>query len=123
MIVYSQEVSHELRRRDLLRRYRAGQVSREEVCDAEFILVAASDFHGSPAPRPCPVCGSQRLRWMRWIHGDALGKRSGSARTEEEIATIVATRGPLTVHRVEVCPDCRWNFLLSSATASIAAAE
>lgn len=117
MIQYRYEVSHQWQRRSLLRRFRAGQVPREALCDADFLLVTAARFHGVPAPAPCPVCGSEDARVVRWVHGEELGRRSGTARSEEEIAALVAERGEVSVHTVEVCPRCRWNHLLSSATA------
>ncbi|WP_152823041.1 MULTISPECIES: DUF5318 family protein [unclassified Corynebacterium] len=115
---YRYDVSYQWQRRTLLRRFRAGQVPREELCDADFLLVTAARFHGHPAPEPCPVCGSLELRVVRWVHGEDLGRRSGTARTEEEIAALVAERGEVTVHTVEVCPACRWNHLVRSATAA-----
>lgn len=120
MIQYRYEVSHQWQRRTLLQRFRAGQVPREELCDADFLLVTAARFHGQRAGSPCPVCGAEELRVVRWVHGEDLGRRSGTARNEEEIAALVAERGEVTVHTVEVCPECRWNHLVSSATATAA---
>lgn len=117
MIHYRYEVSHQWQRRTLLQRFRSGQVPREELCDADFLLVTAARFHGRGAQRPCPVCGGDQLRVVRWVHGEELGRRSGTARNEEEIAALVRERGEVTVHTVEVCPECRWNHLVSSATA------
>ena len=65
--------------------------------------------------KACPVCG-QGLRLTHWVYGDALGRRSGSARREREIADIAAEGLEFTVHDVEVCPACRWNHLLRAAT-------
>lgn len=116
--VYRNEVSHEWERRDLLRRWRAGAVTRAEICDADFLLVTAASHHGRPADRPCPVCGAEDLRVVRWIHGEQLGRMSGTARSDEEIDRIVATGKEATVHTVEVCPRCRWNHLLTAETAT-----
>lgn len=118
MAVYRNEVSHEWERRDLLRRWRAGAVTRAEICDADFLLVTAATYHGRPADRPCPVCGSADLRVVQWIHGEQLGRMSGTARSDEEIDRIVATGKEATVHTVEVCPRCRWNHLLTAVTAT-----
>ncbi|RSZ61435.1 hypothetical protein EAH68_13275 [Corynebacterium hylobatis] len=112
------EISHRFARQDLLRRWRAGEASRDEVCDADFLLVTAATYHGEPAGYPCPVCGSEDLRIVQWIHGEQLGRMSGTARSDEEIAAIVATGREVTVHTVEVCPTCRWNHLLKAVTAT-----
>ena len=119
-VVYRNEVSHRFARAELLRRWRAGDVSRDEVCDADFLLLTAAEYHGRPAGRPCPVCGSEDLRIVQWIHGEQLGRMDGTARSDEEIARIVAAGKDATVHTVEVCPRCRWNHLLTAVTATTA---
>lgn len=117
-VVYRNEVSHRFARAELLRRWRAGEVSRDEVCDADFLLVTAAKYHGVPAGHVCPVCGSGDLRIVQWIHGEQLGRMAGTARSDEEIARIVASGREATVHTVEVCPRCRWNHLLTAVTAT-----
>lgn len=109
-------VSHEWERRAVLREFRAGKKSRDQVCDADFLLRAAAEHHGVDAARPCPICGSP-MRIILWVYGENLGRRSGSARSEEEIAELVNETGPFTVHKVEVCATCRWNHLLSASEA------
>lgn len=109
-------VSHEWERRTVLREFRAGKKSRDQVCDADFLLRAAAEHHGVDAARPCPICGSP-MRIILWVYGENLGRRSGSARSEEEIAELVDETGPFTVHKVEVCATCRWNHLLSASEA------
>lgn len=114
---YTEVVSHEWERAATLRDLRAGRVLRDDLCDADFLLRAAAEHHGEPAPRRCPVCESADLKLTRWVYGDELGRRAGSARSEEEIADLVAEGLEFTVHLVEVCRACRWNFLLCTATA------
>lgn len=58
------------------------------------------------------------MREVKWIYGEQLGRRSATARSEEEIAQFAA-QGPVDVHLVEVCVSCRWNYLLSTATVEI----
>ncbi|MCT1426161.1 DUF5318 family protein [Corynebacterium sanguinis] len=116
VFVYSREVSHEWRRRTILKDYAAGRLTLEEVCDADFLLRAAAEHHGVDAARPCPIC-ARDMREVKWIHGENLGRRSGTARSSEEIDRIVSEVGPVSVHVVEVCPHCRWNHLLREVTA------
>jgi len=99
-----------------LREFRAGQLTREDVCDADFLLRAAAEHHGRTMDKECPVCG-EPLRLTRWVYGENLGRHAGSARSEKEIAEFVAEGLEFTVHEVEVCRQCRWNHLLRSATA------
>ena len=116
MVRLRKEVSHRWERRMLLRAWRQGEVDRDSICDADFLLVEASKYHGYPAERACPVCEGETLREVNWIYGDRLGKRSNTARREEEIVRIVDEVGPVTVHLVEVCTRCRWNHLLETGT-------
>lgn len=106
------EVNHHLQRLHLLRRWKAGELATEELCDADFLLKTAAQFHGYSTGKDCPVCGREGLRQVLWIYGIELGRRSGTARSWEEIAGIGEQGVPLTVHTVEVCPQCGWNYLL-----------
>ncbi len=92
-------------------------MSRDAICDADFLLVTAGRYHGQPSDHPCPVCGGTDLRTVLWVYGEDIGRASGSARSEEEIAKLVSGHRECTVHTVEVCPDCRWNHLLKAVTA------
>ncbi len=104
----------------LLSRWRRGAVTRDEICDADFLLVTAARYHGVPAGMPCPICESDDLRVVQWIHGEQLGRMSGTARSTEEIEQIAETGREMTVHTVEVCPACKWNHLLKAVTAAAA---
>ncbi len=116
MLSFEHEVSHEWRRRTALRELATGRAHVEDYCDADFILRAAAQHHGTDSPRPCPVCGAG-MRDVKWVYSEKLGRRTGTARNEEEIARLVAEVGPITVHIVEVCPHCKWNHLLKEVTA------
>lgn len=127
MITYRNVVSHRWSRAMMLRQLEAGHLRRDEICDADFLLITAAAYHGQRQDRNCPVCGAEELYEVRWIYGDTLGNRSGTARKEEEIARIVAEMqtqhvpagkdGQVMVHLVEVCRRCRWNHLLTAAVA------
>ncbi|MBV7282374.1 DUF5318 family protein [Corynebacterium sp. TAE3-ERU30] len=118
MVEYRNIVSHEWHRRHTLRLYSQGVVTRAEICECDFLLRTAAEFHGSPSSRDCPVCSSQNMRDVLWIYGDEVGRAAGSARSEEEIAQLVSAGKLFDVHRVEVCPDCHWNHLLATMVVS-----
>ena len=88
-VAYKHVLSHEWERAHHLREFRAGQLTREEVCDADFLLRAAAEHHGRTMDKECPVCG-EPLRLTRWVYGENLGRRAGSARSDKEIAEFVA---------------------------------
>ncbi|TNL95366.1 hypothetical protein FHE74_09680 [Corynebacterium tapiri] len=115
---YRDRVSHRLTRARALREIKAGRMRASAVREADPLLIAASSFHGLPADVPCPLCGEE-LRYVRWIYGEKLGRRSGTARSEEEIAEIAQEVGPVTVHLVEVCRACEFNYLVESMTAIV----
>lgn len=114
----SGRVSHQLDRRRLLAQWRAGAITKDTVCDADFLLVTAAKFHGETSQSLCPICESSQLRVVLWIFGEHLGRMSGTARDLAEIEHIARERGEVTVHTVEVCTDCRWNHVLHESTAT-----
>ncbi|MGO3361705.1 MAG: DUF5318 family protein [Corynebacterium sp.] len=114
-------VAHDLDRRRTLRSLQSGHVRRSDVCDADRSLTASAEVLGAATDRDCPVCGAAHLQETYWIHGSSIGEKSGTARSLSEIRSIVATLFPegagrsaeeLTVHTVEVCLRCGWNYLI-----------
>lgn len=116
MVRYVHEVSHEWRRRNTLRAFRQGHVLIDELCDADFLLRAAAEHHGDASISNCPVCG-EAMRDVKWVYSEKLGRRTGTARSDDEIERMVEGVGPITVHVVEVCQHCKWNHLLKEFTA------
>lgn len=116
MFNFEHEVSHEWQRRTALRELSQGRLRVDDACDADFLLRAAAEHHGVDSPRPCPVCGAP-MREVKWVYSEKLGRRTGTARSDEEIDRLVAEVGPITVHVVEVCAACKWNHLLKEVTA------
>lgn len=117
MIHFERPVSHRHRRAQILRELRSGQLDPAEALSADNRLIAAANFHGWPARTPCPACGSEKLRLVRFVVGENLGLRAGTARGERELAALVAELGEVATHVVEVCPRCRWNILVRSEVA------
>lgn len=113
-VIYAHEISHEWRRRTVLKGL---DQHRPHRFQADHLLLAAAQHHGRDTERNCPVCSSPELREVTWVYSEKLGRRSGTARRDDEIARLVAEVGPITVHFVEVCPHCHWNFLLKEVTA------
>ncbi len=119
--MHRQQVDYALARRSTLARIRVGEIALKDVCDADTYLLRAAKFHGEATDRPCPVCRKEQVTLVSWLFGGAVGGSSGSARSDAEIA-VLATRSPeFTVHVVEVCRTCRWNYLVSSYVAGVPA--
>lgn len=88
-----------------------GRVEREEVCDATNELVDAARSFGSEMLDPCPVCERSGLRRVSYGFGRGLpasGQVIGGLVHSEDLAA----RSGASVCVVEVCPSCRWNFLI-----------
>jgi hypothetical protein len=107
-------VDYALQRRALLGRLSAGEVAVSEVCDASTYLLRAAKFHGIPTETTCPVCRKEPLTHVYWVFGDDLGAMANSARSLKEIDDLAARFAQFTVHEVEVCRSCSWNFLIAS---------
>jgi hypothetical protein len=108
-------VDYALQRRARLARLRgAGPAVREELCDADPLLLRSARHHGEPTSDTCPVCCTQQLATLTYVFGDELGQYSGRIRTTAELAALAREQGELRVFVVEVCPGCAWNHLRTS---------
>ncbi|MCF8609137.1 DUF5318 domain-containing protein [Gordonia sp. HY285] len=118
-----QLVDYALARRSTLARLRAGQMALSDVCDGDTYLLRAAKFHGQITQRPCPVCRKEQVTLVSWVFGGAGGAPSGTARTDSEITALATSSPEFTVHVVEVCRTCRWNYLVQSYVAGVARPE
>lgn len=116
-VCFVRQVSHRWHRAQLLRELAAHRIDPAEVRSADNRLLAAAEFHGKLSDKSCPLCGSSQLREVRFVVGDNLGERAGTARGERELAALVAELGEVETHLVEVCPRCRWNLMVASEVA------
>lgn len=105
-------VDYALARRAVLRDLRRGAVTRLDVCDAHPELLRAARNVGEPAPHDCPICGSERVRYVSYVYGDTLKQANGRCITYPgELDKLDASFDEFACYVVEVCLDCRWNHL------------
>ena len=104
-------VDYSLAKRALLLRARTGLLSEADICDAHPDLVRAGKHVGEPSNRPCPVCGSERLRLLAYVFGDDLRADNGRVWPLAVGLRLAADRRGAWCYIVEVCIDCRWNHL------------
>jgi hypothetical protein len=109
-------VDYALQRRAALADVAVGRTSRADVCDAHPYLLLAARHYGETSPVPCPVCEKRNQRLVHYVYGEALGKSSGQAKSQGELAQLAMTRAEFDVYVVEVCTDCGWNHLIRSFT-------
>jgi hypothetical protein len=102
-------------RRQLLHRYRSGELTREDVCDAQPELLRVGTHCSRKATAPCPVCGEPSLRLVQFVFGPRLpagGKVVGSRAELTRLAERHGRHESARTYTVEVCLECRWNHLL-----------
>ena len=69
----------------------------------------------APTDEECPVCEIPGLRHVRYAYGERLGPANGRAFVgDEEIVKLSERHEEFRVYDVEVCVECRWNFLVRS---------
>jgi hypothetical protein len=109
-------ISYALKRRNTLARltHPSRALSFEDPCDADRILISSAIHHGYSAGEPCPVCHRAGLMRLNYVFGDQLGQYSGRIKSDAELEEMETEFGEFTVHVVEVCPDCKWNYLILS---------
>lgn len=103
---------HQLDRQRVLAQLRRGEISARDVRDASHHLLNSAEVLGAATNRACPLCGAPGLKDTLWIHGAGLGEKSGTARSVKEIDRVVEAYEDFSIHTVEVCMKCRWNFLI-----------
>src|SRR5688572_22675876 len=67
-------VDYSLARRATLRAYKAGRLSRFDLCDAHPDLLRAARFAGERTSSACPVCDRGPLVFVRYVFSDDLSK-------------------------------------------------
>jgi hypothetical protein len=108
-----QVVDYGMKRRAALRGLVRGGL-REDICDADPILLRTAKYHGEATERPCPVCRRNPLTHVTYTFGPEMGELSGRVRATKELAGLAHEYGAFRVYVVEVCRSCHWNHLVVS---------
>lgn len=113
------EVDHRLKRRALIRDYRAGRVRRDQVCDAHPELIRAARHVGDETSVRCPICREDRVVLVSYVFGPRLPSHGRCVANRDEFDELVqrARRSggdSYTAFVVEACRRCSWHHLLRS---------
>lgn len=105
-------IDYRFARRRTLHRFRAGELTAEDVCDAhsELMRVAANCSQKSTAK--CPVCSERTMRLVRYVFGPRLPAGGRVVASRAEMRRYAGRQGDFRCYTVEVCARCRWNHLL-----------
>jgi hypothetical protein len=111
----SREIDYALARRLTVRDFRAGALTRLDVCDAHPELLRAARNLGEESEEDCPVCSTPGLRRVRYVYGDTLKAANGRCVDgSKELDRLQGSVDEFACYVVEVCVDCGWNYLIRS---------
>ena len=105
-------VDYSLARAATLRAWRAGELGRNDVCDAQRELQRNAEFCGQKTGRRCPVCSESELVEVTYAFGSRLPKHGRCITTRAEMERLRQRVSVSTGYVVEVCTDCGWNHLV-----------
>ncbi|OYV65374.1 MAG: hypothetical protein B7X07_03335 [Actinobacteria bacterium 21-64-8] len=98
-------------RRTLLAKLAAGEIRREEICDAHPELLRAAKNLGRGAGERCPVCDGAELVEVTYVFGARLPAGGTCPTTRAELAKLERREDPVQCYAVEVCTGCNFHHL------------
>jgi hypothetical protein len=107
----SAAVDFRLARNAVLNEFRAGRLTREDVCDAHPELMRAAKG-GVVTTEDCPVCDDDDLVHVTYAFGPRLPARGRCVDSAAEMRRLDRSGDELSCYIVEVCPSCSWNHLV-----------
>lgn len=108
------QIDYRLARQNALHAYKAGALSRLQVCDAQSELLRNAEHCGAPLDEPCPVCGESRMQLVTYVFGPRLPSSGRCVSSRAELTRLARRKTVSTAYEVEVCLGCAWNHLLRS---------
>ena len=108
-------IDYRFARRQLLHRYRSGELTRGDVCDAQAELIRIALNHSRKATSPCPICAQRELRIVRFVFGSKLPAGGRVVENNTHLLKLSERYGGSSgarTYSVEICLACRWNHLL-----------
>lgn len=108
-------VDYALQRRTTIESWRrTPRALRDNICDAEPILIRSALHHGEEVEAPCPVCEYERMMNLNYVFGEQLGQYSGRIKSPHELDEMQDEFGEFKVCVVEVCTECGWNHMIKA---------
>src|SRR5690606_21443501 len=105
-------VDHRFARRQVLQRYRSGELTRADVRDAQADLMRIARNCSQRSTVACPVCTESTLRVVRFVCVWRLPAGGRAVASRAELRKLADGTGERRCYTVEVCTSCRWNHLL-----------
>ena len=98
-------------RRALLAKLAAGEIRREEICDAHPELLRAAKNLGRQSGERCPVCDGADLVEVTYVFGARLPAGGTCPTSRAELAKLERREEPVQCYAVEVCTGCNFHHL------------
>ncbi len=109
-------VDYRLARNATLRAWRAGELARSQICDAQYELLRNAHHCGTRTRRSCSVCRdggvSSRLVEVTYVFGPRLPRHGRCISASDEIERLNKRVSTSVGYVVEVCVACGWNHLM-----------
>ncbi|MGH9070402.1 MAG: DUF5318 family protein [Acidimicrobiales bacterium] len=105
------QIDYRLARNSVVREFRQGRLSRNDVCDAHPELLRVARHLGDQTPEDCPICGEVRLVHVSFVFGPRLPAGGRCVTSPAEVARFSRGVAQIACYVVEVCPACAWNHL------------
>ena len=105
-------IDYLLAKKALLRQFKAGQIAKNDLCDAHPDLIRAAKSIGAPAGEICEVCGKGDIVHISYAFGPKLPPYGRCIAGSDELDRLRTTVSEFTCYVVEVCPQCHWNHLV-----------
>jgi hypothetical protein len=104
-------VEYLLARNAVVREFKRGRLSRQDVCDAHPELLRAAVNLGRPTGETCPICEEADLVDVTFVFGSRLPPGGRCVASQAELARYWRRKDPVVCYVVEVCAECSWNHL------------
>lgn len=104
-------MEYRLARNAIVREFRSGRLSRNDICDAHPELLRVARSIGAPAGEECPICDAAGLVHVTFAFGARLPAGGRCVSTASEAASLARRVSEVACYVVEVCPECAWNHL------------
>ncbi|HET7487906.1 MAG TPA: DUF5318 family protein [Acidimicrobiales bacterium] len=111
------QIDYRLARNSIVKEFRRGRLSRQDVCDAHPELLRVANGIGRPAGQPCPICAERTLVHVSYAFGPRLPPGGAAFADAAELAKLTRRAGDVACYVVEVCPACSWNHLVRTYVA------
>jgi hypothetical protein len=112
------QVDYRLSRNAVVNEFRRGRLSRTDVCDAHPELLRVARSQGRLTAEACPVCDEGSMVHVSYAFGRRLPSGGHPFADAIELARLTRRAGEVACYVVEVCPECSWNHLVRTFTAT-----